>query len=71
MGVGLKLPPLINLKCCYIGRPCPDVSEKVWHLSVGIWDGIVNPIYGCRVRMAPFINPRDIENVSYVDVRLV
>ena len=25
--------------------------------SVGIWDGIVNPIYGCGVKMAPDINP--------------
>ena len=28
----------------------------VWK-SVGIWDGIVNPIYGCGVKMAPDINP--------------
>ena len=49
--------------------------------SVGIWDGIVNPIYGCRVRMTLGINPiyamlerscpRDFKNVSYVDVGLV
>ena len=49
--------------------------------SVGIWDGIVNPIYWCRVRMTPGINPiyarfkrpcpRDSKNVSYVDVGLV
>jgi len=25
--------------------------------SVGIWDGIVNPIYGCGVKIAPDINP--------------
>ena len=25
--------------------------------SVGIRDGIVNPIYGCGVKMAPDINP--------------
>ena len=25
--------------------------------SVGIWDGIVNSIYGCRVRMTPGVNP--------------
>ena len=25
--------------------------------SVGIWDGIVNPIYECGVKMAPDINP--------------
>ena len=25
--------------------------------SVGIWDGIVNPIYGCGVKMASDINP--------------
>ena len=45
--------------------------------SVGIWDGIVNPIYGCKVRMTPGINPiyaglerscpRDSKNVSYVE----
>ena len=49
--------------------------------SVGIWDGIVNPIYECGVRMTPDINPsyaelerscpRDSKNVSYVDVELV
>ena len=49
--------------------------------SVGIWDDIVNPIYGCRVRMTPGINPiyaglerscpRDSKNVSYVDVGLI
>ena len=49
--------------------------------SVGIWDGIVNPIFGCGVKMAPDINaiyaglerscPRDSKNVSYVDVDIV
>ena len=49
--------------------------------SEGIWDGIVNPSYGCGVKMAPDINPiyaglerscpRDSKNVSYVDVGLV
>ena len=49
--------------------------------SVGIWDGIVHPIYGSGVKMAPEINPiyaelerscpRDSKNVSYVDVGLV
>ena len=49
--------------------------------SVGIWDGIVNPIYGCGVEKNPDINPiyvglerscpRDSKNVSYVDVGLV
>ena len=47
--------------------------------SVGIWDGIVNPIYGCGFKMAPDINPiyagfersRNSKNVSYVDVGLV
>ena len=49
--------------------------------SLGIGDGIVNPIYGCGVKMAPDINPiyaglerfcpRDSKNVSYVDVGLV
>ena len=49
--------------------------------SLGIWDGIVNPIYGCGVKMTPDINPiyvglerscpRDSKNVSYVDAGLV
>ena len=49
--------------------------------SVGIWDGIVNPIYGCKVRMTQGIKPiyaglerscpRDSKNVSYDDVGLV
>ena len=49
--------------------------------SVGIWDGIVNHIYGCGVKMAPDINsiyagldrsyPGDSKNVSYVEVGLV
>ena len=49
--------------------------------SVGIWDGTVNPIYGCGVKMAPDINPiyaewerscpRDSKNLSHVDVGLV
>ena len=49
--------------------------------SEDIQDGIVNPIYGCGVKMAPHINPiyagfersspRDSKNVSYVDVGLV
>ena len=49
--------------------------------SVGIWDGIVNPIYGCGVKMSQDINPIyaglerscpwDSKNVSYVDVGLV
>ena len=53
---------------------------SVLYKSVGIWDGIVNPIYGCRVRMNPGINPiyaglesscpRDSKNVSYVEVGL-
>ena len=46
--------------------------------SVGIWDGIVNPICGCGVKMAPDINPlyarlscpRDSKYV-YVDVGLI
>ena len=48
--------------------------------SVGIWDGIVNPIYGCGVKITKEINPiyvglerscpRDSKNVSYVDVGL-
>ena len=49
--------------------------------SVSILDGIVNPIYGCGVKMTPDINPiyvglerscpRDSKNVSYVNVGLV
>ena len=45
--------------------------------SVGIWDGIFNPIYGCGIKMASDINPmyagleRDSKNVSYVAVGLV
>ena len=49
--------------------------------SVGILDGIVNPIYGCGVKMAPDNNPIyaglersctwDSKNASYVDVGLV
>ena len=43
--------------------------------SVGIWDSIVNPNYGCRVN--PIYAglerscPRDSKTVSYVDVGLV
>ena len=50
-------------------------------MSVGIWNSIVNPIYGCGIKMAPDIIPiyaglerscpRDSKNVSYVDVGLV
>ena len=49
--------------------------------TVVIWDGIVNPIYGCGVKVAPDTNPiyaglerscpRNSKNVSYVDVGLV
>ena len=49
--------------------------------SVGIRDGIVNPIYGCGVETTRDINPiyvglerscpRDSKNVSYVGVGLV
>ena len=48
---------------------------------VGIWDGIVNPIFGCGVEITSDINPiyvglgrscpRDSKNVSYVVVGLV
>ena len=54
---------------------------KIVCKSVGFWDGIVIPIYGCTVRMTPGIDPiyagferscpRDSKNVSYVDVGLV
>ena len=47
----------------------------------GIRDGIVNSIYGCRVKMTPDINPkyaglerschRDSKNVSFVGIGLV
>ena len=49
--------------------------------SIGIWNGIVNPIYGSGVKMDPNINPiyagfersfpRDSKNVSYVEIGLV
>ena len=49
--------------------------------SVGIWDGIVNPIYRYGVEITPDINPiyvglerscpRDSKNVSYVGIGLV
>ena len=68
-----------------MGGPCPCVSKKVWHFyqskSLGIWDGIVNPIYGCWVKITPDINPlygelgrsfpSDSKNVSFVDIGLV
>ena len=53
------------------------VSRRHW----GMWDGMVNRIYGCGVKMTPDINPIyamlerscpwDSENVSCVDVGLV
>ena len=55
--------------------------EKVFTLVCKSVGGIVNPIYGCGVKMAQDINPRyaglerscprDSKNVSYVDVGLV
>ena len=49
--------------------------------SLGIWDGIVNPILGCEVKITQDINPlysglgrscpNDSKNVSFVDVGLV
>ena len=60
LGVGLKLPPFINSVCGQIGRPCPDIYKKGMTLvckSVGLWDGIVNPIFGCGVEITPDINP--------------
>ena len=36
MGMGLNLPPFINPLCGLIGRPCPDVSKKVWHWYVSL-----------------------------------
>ena len=49
--------------------------------SVGIYDVIVNPIFGCGVEITPVINPlyvrlerscpRDSKNVSYVGLGLV
>ena len=54
---------------------------KLVCISVGIWDGIVNPIYGCGVKMTSDINPiyagletscpGDSKTVSYIDVGLV
>ena len=49
--------------------------------SVDIWDGSVNPIYGCGVEITPDINPiyvgiersfpEDSKNVSFIDMGLV
>ena len=49
--------------------------------SVGIWDSIVNPIFGCGVEIILDVNPiyvrlertctRDSKNVSYVGVGLM
>ena len=49
--------------------------------SLGIWDGIVNPIYGCGVKITTDINPKNVglgrscpgdsKNVSFVDMGLV
>ena len=36
LAVGLKLPPFINPVCGQMGRPCPEVSKKVWHLYVSL-----------------------------------
>ena len=51
------------------------------HKSLGMWDGIANPIYGCGVKMVTDINPiyaglerscpRDSKKVSYVGLGLV
>ena len=48
--------------------------------SVGIWDGIVKPIYGCGVEITPDINPIYVgiemsfpdnsKNVSFIDMGL-
>ena len=75
MGVGLKLPPFINLLCGQMGRPCPDVSIiTLVSKSVDISDGIVNLIYRYGAKITPDINtiyvglerscPRDSTNVS-------
>ena len=79
MGVGLKLPTFITPKYGLSWRSWKGMT--LVYMSVGIWDGIVNPIYGCGVEIAPDINPiyaglerscpRDSKNVSYVDVGLV
>ena len=84
LSVGLKLPPFINPKCGQMVRHCPDTSKKGMTLvckSAGIWDGIVNPIFGCLVEIIPDINPiyfglemycpGDSKNVSYVSLGLV
>ena len=36
LGVGLKLPPYINPVSGQMGRPCPGISKKVWHLYVSL-----------------------------------
>ena len=49
--------------------------------SLGIWDGIVSPIYECQVEITPDIDPKNVglgraclgdsKNVSFIDVGLV
>ena len=49
--------------------------------SLGIWDGIVNPIYECWVKITPDINPKNVrlgracpgdsKNISFIDVEHV
>ena len=36
LGVGLNLPPFINPVSGQIGKPCPGISKKVWHLYISL-----------------------------------
>ena len=55
LDVGLKWPPFINPICGQMGRPCPEKKGMTLVCKyVGIWDGIVNPIYGCGDKITPF-----------------
>ena len=57
------------------------MEKKLVCKSVGIWNGIVNPIYGCGVKTTQDINPiyvglerscpRNSKNVLLIDVGLV
>ena len=77
MGVGLKLPPFTNPICGQMGRSCPDVSKKVWHLYVSLLEfemALLTLFMG--VEITPDINPIYVgletsKNVSYVGVGLV
>ena len=69
-----------------MGRPCPDVSKKVWHLyaSLLVFEMALLTLFmgvRCGVEITPEINPIYVglkrscpggsKNVSYVDAGLV